>query len=407
MAIKHILKLIMKQKSISVLITLQIAIAVTIIGNTSFISYRTLQNWLIPSHIAEQQIVNVYTRVFDKNVDKGALIERDLQSLKLISGVESVSYAANELVLATVNGRNFAHATLDTDNQGENVALFAQTPGAVETLGIRVIQGRSFYDTDYIFGNSNQDQRASVVMISDDLAKALFPQQSALGQTLYLHNNRIPYQVIAVYENMMLGEVAAYTNSWYHSAIIPEAHFSTNSQVNYLLKVSKNTDKSVFDTIENTLFEEEGRIVQQVEFAARAKKRLWDGRSTFAFIMIGISGIAILVTGVGIIALVSFSISVRKKEIGVLRALGASQARVMKTLLLENTLLAVVGIAIGLFSALWLNQYFVTNLRIQGLIVPWLAAVVALCVWLLSAIAVYIPARKAANISPAQVTKTS
>lgn len=407
MAIKHILKLILKHKSISLLITLQIAIAVTIIGNTSFISYRTLQNWLIPSHIAEQQIVNVYTRVFDKNLDKGALVERDLQTLQSIAGVESVSYAANELVLATVNGRNFAHATLDEDKQGENVALFAQTPGGLETLGIQVTHGRSFYDTEYIFGHASEGQRASVVMISNALATALFPEQSALGQTVYLHNDRLPYQVIATYQDMMLGEVAAYTNSWYHSAIIPEAHFGTNSQVNYLVKVTENTDDAIFETIENKLFEEEGRLVQQVEFAARAKKRLWDGRSTFAFIMMGISAIAILVTGVGIIALVSFSISVRKKEIGVLRALGASQARIMRTLLLENSILAIVGITLGLFAAMWLNQYFVTNLRIQGLIVPWLAAAVALCVWGLSASAVYIPARKAAKISPAQVTKTS
>ncbi|MDK2594315.1 ABC transporter permease [Pseudoalteromonas obscura] len=407
MAIKHILKLILKHKSISLLITLQIAIAVTIVGNTSFISYRTLQNWLVPSHIAEEQIINVYTRAFDKNLDKGALIERDLQRLKALPGVESASYAGNELVLATVNGRNFAHNTLDTDNQGEYVALFAQTQGGAETLGVNISQGRHFYDTEYIFGAAAQNQRASVVMISNALAKKLFPQQSALGQTVYLHSDRAPYQVIAIYDDMMLGETAVYTNNWYHSAILPEAHYGRNSQINYLVKVAPNTDKTVLETIEDLLFEEDGRIVQQVEFAARAKKRLWDGRSTFAFIMMGISGIAILVTGVGIIALVSFSISVRKKEIGVLRALGASQSRVMQTLLIENSILAIVGIILGLFAALWLNQYFVTNLRIQGLIVPWLAGLVALCVWLLSATAVYIPARKAARIAPAQVTKTS
>ncbi|KZN45162.1 ABC transporter permease [Pseudoalteromonas luteoviolacea] len=408
MAIKHILKLIFKHKSISLLITLQIAIAVTIVGNTSFISYRTLQNWLIPSHMAEEQIINVYTRVFDKDLDQGALIERDLQNLRALPEVEFASYAANELVLATVNGRNFVHNSLDREKQGERLALFAQTPQGVEALGVKLTQGRTFYDTEYMFTSTGpQAQRASVVVISNTLAQALFPEQNALGQTLFLHTERLPYQVIGIYEDMMLGENAVYNNSWYHSAIIPEAHYGQNSQVNYILKVHTDGSKRTLENIENLLFKEEGRIVKQVEYAARAKKRLWDGRSTFAFIMMGISGIAILVTGVGIIALVSFSISVRTKEIGVLRALGASQNRVLRTLLLENSILAFVGIAVGLFAALWLNQYFVTNLRIQGLIVPWLAAIVAIAVWLLSACAVYIPARKAAKIAPAQVTKTS
>ncbi|OCQ19840.1 hypothetical protein A7985_18190 [Pseudoalteromonas luteoviolacea] len=407
MAIKHILKLLLKHKSTSLLITLQIAIAVTIVGNTSFISYRTLQNWLIPSNIAEEQIINVYTRVFDKKVDQGALIERDLQNLRALPEVEYASYAANELVLATVNGRNFAHDTLDKDKQGEHVALFSQTQQGVEALGITVTQGRNFYETEYIFSDSEQAKRASVVIISRALANTLFGEQSALGQTVYLHNARLPYRVIGIYADMMLGESAVYNNSWYHSAVIPEAHYAQNSQVNYILKVRTHNSEKTLESIESLLFNEEGRIVKQVEYAARAKKRLWDGRSTFAFIMMGISGIAILVTGVGIVALVSFSISVRTKEIGVLRALGASQARVMRALLVENSILAFAGIAIGLFAAMWLNQYFVTNLRIQGLIVPWLAAIVAFAVWLLSACAVYIPARKAARIAPAQVTKTS
>ncbi|KZN67086.1 ABC transporter permease [Pseudoalteromonas luteoviolacea] len=407
MAIKHILKLLLKHKSISLLITLQIAIAVTIVGNTSFISYRTLQNWLIPSHIAEEQIINVYTRVFDKELDQSALIERDLYNLRALPEVEFASYAANELVLATVNGRNFAHNTLDRDQQGAHLALFSQSQQGVEALGLNITQGRNFYDTEYIFSDGELERRASVVLISDALAATLFEKQSALGQTIYLHNERLPYQIIGTYTDMMLGESAVYNDSWYHSAVIPEAHYAQNSQVNYILRVQKGSTEQTLERIENLLFNEQGRIVKQVEYAARAKKRLWDGRSTFAFIMMGISGIAILVTGVGIVALVSFSISVRTKEIGVLRALGASQSRVMRALLVENSLLAFAGITIGLFAALWLNQYFVTNLRIQGLIVPWLAAIVAIAVWLLSAFAVYIPARKAARIAPAQVTKTN
>ncbi|WP_247749555.1 hypothetical protein [Pseudoalteromonas viridis] len=64
MSLKHILKIIVKHRNISVMILIQIAIAVTIVGNASFISYGTLKNWLIPSHLDETEILNVYTKVF-------------------------------------------------------------------------------------------------------------------------------------------------------------------------------------------------------------------------------------------------------------------------------------------------------------------------------------------------------
>ncbi|MCG7536888.1 FtsX-like permease family protein [Pseudoalteromonas sp. OOF1S-7] len=406
MSLKHILKIIIKHRNISVMILIQIAIAVTIVGNASFISYGTLKNWLIPSHLDEVEILNVYTKVFDNQVDKSALIQRDLTNLSALGEVTHVTYASNELVLATVTGSNLVYKTIDQEEAGFENAQFDVTSQGVATLSLAITQGRNFYPNEFVFAEASHNRYASVVLISETLAKSLFGEQSALGQTIYLQRARRPYQVVGVYADKMLGEGAVYEQQWYHSTIVPQAHFGNNN-VNYLIRVKPGTHDGILKDVEDVLYQQHGRIVERVEFAARAKKRLWDGRSTFAFIMIGISVIAITVTGFGIIGLVSFSVSIRQRDIGILRALGASQHTVLKTLLLENALLAFVGIVLGSFTALWLNNYFVTHLRAQGLVEPWLAVLVALAVWLLSAAAVYIPVRKAAKIAPARVTKTS
>ncbi|TMP27520.1 ABC transporter permease [Pseudoalteromonas rubra] len=405
MSLKHILKIIVKHRNISLMILIQIAIAVTIVGNASFISYGTLKNWLIPSHLDEYEILNVYTKVFDNQVDKSALIQRDLSNLSALPEVTQVTYASNELVLATVSGSNQVYKTTDQEEAGIENAQFDITSEGVATLGLTITQGRDFYPNEFVFAGSDQGRFASVALISEALAKSLFGEQSALGQTVYLQRARLPYRVVGVYANKMLGESAVYEQHWYHSTIVPQAQFGS-TDVNYLLRVKKGTSEAILKDVEDALYQQGGRIVERVEFAARAKKRLWDGRSTFAFIMIGISVIAVAVTTFGIIGLVSFSVSIRKKDIGILRALGASQSTVLKTLLIENALLAMAGILLGSFAALWLNNYFVTHLRAQGLVEPWLAVMVAISVWLLSAVAVYIPVRKAAKIAPARVTKT-
>ncbi|QPB82864.1 FtsX-like permease family protein [Pseudoalteromonas rubra] len=406
MSLKHIIKIIFKHRNISLMILIQIAIAVTIVGNASFISYGTLKNWLIPSHLDEVEILNVYTKVFDNQVDKSAMIQRDLTNLSALPDVTQVTYASNELVLATVAGSNLVYKTIQEDEAGFENAQFDVTSQGVATLGLNITQGRDFYPNEFVYAAASQNRYASVVLISEALAKTLFGEQSALGQTVYLQRARRPYQVVGVYADKMLGEGAVYEQHWYHSTIVPQAHFGS-TDVNYLLRVKKGTSEAILQEVEDQLYLQHGRIVERVEFAARAKKRLWDGRSTFAFIMIGISVIAIVVTGFGIIGLVSFSVSIRKKDIGILRALGASQHTVLKALLMENALLALAGILLGSFAAMWLNNYFVTHLRAQGLVEPWLALLVALSVWLLSAAAVYIPVRKAANIAPARVTKTN
>ncbi len=401
------MKLILKQKSISLLIVFQVAITLMIISNSAFISYATLQNWLIPSKLEEQEILNVVTQVYDEELDKGQLIQRDLTALRALPKVVSATYSGEENVIDTRRLENF----VVSDDQREDakkhtVALFGVDEQGVDTLMLSITAGRNFYGNEFVQGDETS-LPASVGLISESLALELFETTSVLGKTLYINSAKTPYQIIGTFADKMLGESATYEQSWYNAVVIPEAIYGRNSEVNYIVRVEKGTDESVLEQIENVLYQEQGRIVPRVEFSARAKKRLWDGRSSFAFVMFGISFIALVITSFGIIALVTFSVSMRKKNLGILRAIGASKSKVLSSLVIENSLLSLVGIVMGIFLSLWLNYALIKSTGIQGTPDLAVGALVTLFVWLLTCLAAYIPARKATKIAPAQVTKTS
>ena len=407
MSLKHIFKLILKQKSISLLIVIQVAITLMIISNSAFISYATLQNWLIPSKLEEQEIINVVTRTFDDQKSKMQLIEHDINAIRSLDEVVNVTYSGEENVIDTRRSSNNVYAdNQDQQAKEHSIALFGIDEQGVDTLMLKLTSGRYFYSNEYVSGDA-QTHPASVALISEALATELFGNESALGKTVYLNAAKLPYKVIGTFDNKMLGESATYNQVWYSSMVIPEAIYGRNDEINYIVRVAPGTSEAVLEKIENILYEESGRIVSRVEFSARAKKRLWDGRSSFAFVMFAISLIALIITSLGIIALVTFSISMRKKNIGILRALGASKHTVLMSLVIESSLLSFAGIVLGFFLSLWLNITLLKTLGIQGTPNILIGVLVTLFVWLLTCLAAYIPARKATNIAPAQVTKTS
>jgi len=120
----------------------------------------------------------------------------------------------------------------------------------------------------------------------------------------------------------------------------------------------------------------------------------------------GFAGFALMLASLGIYAVISYSVSQRKNEIGIRMALGASPAMVRQLILVETMHLAGIGTAIGIVGALIATRlaasllYGVTATdpaTFGGMIVV-LAAVAAL--------AGYLPAVRAAKIEPVMLLRS-
>jgi predicted lysophospholipase L1 biosynthesis ABC-type transport system permease subunit len=138
--------------------------------------------------------------------------------------------------------------------------------------------------------------------------------------------------------------------------------------------------------------------------SVRTMQEVYDksvARTSFTLVMLGIAGAMALVLGIiGIYGVISYTVSQRKREIGIRLALGAQGGDVLQMVLRQGTKLALVGVVVGLGAAFTLTR-LMTNL-LFGVTAhdPLTLVAVAVLLILVVLLASYIPARRATLIDP-------
>jgi putative ABC transport system permease protein len=131
------------------------------------------------------------------------------------------------------------------------------------------------------------------------------------------------------------------------------------------------------------------------------------GEDRFTMILFaGFAGLALLLAAVGIYGLMAFSVSQRTQEMGLRLALGATQLHVIRLILRDASILAAVGLGLGLAGSVFVGRTMRSTLYGVGtldysvlLLVSGLLVVTAL-------VASYVPARRAASIDPMKALRT-
>jgi putative ABC transport system permease protein len=112
------------------------------------------------------------------------------------------------------------------------------------------------------------------------------------------------------------------------------------------------------------------------------------------------AGLALVLATVGIYGLTSYSVSRRTHEIGLRMALGASQDKILRLVVWRGVLTAVAGVAVGLPAAIFMSRFLRAMLFGVGAMDPATFVVVPIVLVCASALACYIPARRAMRIDP-------
>ncbi|MGW4024593.1 ABC transporter permease [Streptomyces sp. NPDC005009] len=144
------------------------------------------------------------------------------------------------------------------------------------------------------------------------------------------------------------------------------------------------------------------------ETAETAADELGGFLDVIKYVMLGFAGIAVLVGVFLIVNTFSMLIAQRTRELGLLRALGADRRQVRRSVLTEAVLLGLVGSTLGLaagiglaFGLIRLMGVFGMNLKTTEMVVGWATPVTAYVVGVgVTFVAAYLPARRAAGVSP-------
>jgi len=106
-----------------------------------------------------------------------------------------------------------------------------------------------------------------------------------------------------------------------------------------------------------------------------------------------------------IIGLTSFHVSQRTKQIGTRRALGARRIDIIHQFLLENWLITTAGATLGAILTVFVAYWLEVSFEVQRLDWRYLPAGIVI-LWVLSALAAFEPARRAASVPPAVATRS-
>jgi putative ABC transport system permease protein len=231
-----------------------------------------------------------------------------------------------------------------------------------QRLSSVAIQGRgdgwSDYTTgDFIAGHDMlpADVQASnpVIILSAALAETMFGPLDPVGRTLRVGGR--PFQVIGVFEQAS----NIFASLQRNFAIVPYTaalkHLNADTQMLgvFVATAPDVTQDEAMDQVITTLRSTRGlRPSEPNNFAVVRSEQMVDTfnrvTSVFFMVMIALSSVALMVGGVGVIAIMMIAVTERTREIGIRKALGATRREILWQFLIEATTVTVIGGAIGM-----------------------------------------------------------
>lgn len=266
------------------------------------------------------------------------------------------------------------------------------SPRYFPVMGIPLLRGR-------LFDESDLSSSPPVALVSEALAKRYFPNQNPLGRHLlfgFPANGIVSREIIGIVgdiHDVSLGKepgpmlyVPFAQAPLYGAEVVVKSTLATSSVVGAIRAVTHSLDKNLPVTDIASLAD----ILSDSVAAPR-----------FRTLLLGVfGGIALILAAVGILGVISYSVSRRTHELGIRMALGAQRGSVLSMILRETLALTLIGIAVGIPCAV-ATARLITHLLFN--VTPYdpaTLAVVPVVLVAVGALASYIPARRAMKVDP-------
>lgn len=293
---------------------------------------------------------------------------------------------------------NAGNGAIFFGNQKINVESQAVTPEFLPISGRKLIAGR-------FFTNNDLQQNRSVVVIDKLLSQKLFKGKNPLGKMIYFQNKS--YYIQGVIQTRK-------TNSWSEEQgliLIPLSVYQSLKSSPFFERITITPkDSENIEQLQNqalTLLKKRFPNVEIYAFSniedVKSMEKVLNG---VTIILLLIGGIALFVGGVGIANITIASVVERTSEIGLRRAIGATQKDILIQFLLEATFISMTGgiIAIATVQGITIVTVTLLNLPYQFMYqTPLVSLGAAIMVGIISS---FIPALRASKLDPVDALRS-
>jgi putative ABC transport system permease protein len=270
---------------------------------------------------------------------------------------------------------------------------------------LKLVEGRDLTPQDVELTDPDKTQSLGhVALVTQELAKKLFPEGSAVGKTVYMGGEQELYILI-------VGVVEKLQTPWAQSGERGElsmmlANRRVGTYLQYAIRAEPGQRDRVMKDAEAAITKIPGMMMIRAESMEENRFDLYRNDRAIAWMLATVTVLLLLVTGSGIVGMATLWVNQRRKQIGVRRALGARKVDILRYFITENFIITSGGVVAGLLLAVGLNQLLVSQLELTKLPIVYLA-VGSVVLWLVGVAAVYAPAWRASGISPAIATRSA
>jgi len=397
-----ILRAMTRNRTKVALLVLEIAVTTAIVLNCIALILDQRARIHRDSGLDEANLISVTIRPWGADYADGAfradLVRRDVAALDALPGVASAS-AMRPTPLQGGGSSSQFKALGAPDSAKVRAPVYTAEPTVLATLGLELVEGRALEETDVPVQDGPQILNC---LVTRDFAEAVWPGESPVGKLIDSGSEEYPDVVVGVVARM----VTPYGGGPMESRIvIYPGRPSSESAMNYLVRAEPGARDRVFAAIDEALLATQSERQVTVRTLEEVKA---GGYSLNVFLSKVLAILMVLLLGVtalGIFGTTSYSVTQRTKQIGTRRALGAGRGAILRHFLLENTLIATMGIALGLIGAFALNVVLITQFE-GGKLSASLTLAGVLLIWGVGVAATVVPAHRASKLSPALATRT-
>jgi len=327
---------------------------------------------------------------------QAALSQRLLAATQATPGVVAATLAAS-VPFYSNEGRG-APIVAGKDSLDKLGKFLMQTgsPDYFKTVGTRILAGRGFEETD-------REGTPRVAVISEVMAKAIWPGENAIGKQFRFEGNEALITVVGVAENMRARLLLSSDEIWYY---LPVTQEDAASQYPQILARVNGRPEEYLEPLRRRLQAELPAASYMKGMPLQAlisnTQRSWQFGATM-FIAFG--GLALILAGIGLYSVIAYAVAQRTRELGVRIALGASTGRVVRMIVGESVAFAAAGIAIGGAIALYAARWIEPLLFEEPPKDPLVFGIVGLTLLAAAVLAAVRPALRAVSVDPAEVLR--
>lgn len=282
-------------------------------------------------------------------------------------------------------------------DQGWSADWQVVTPGYFQAIGMRLVKGRFFDDRDTPDG-------LQVIAVNQALVDQYFaPGEDPIGQRIRIGGPDTPWRTIVgvLADTRHHGLTGPVKREWF----VPHAQFasswgSTRRAMTLVVRTSGDPMALLGPVARVVAAKDPNLPISQVATMDEVMATAVREQRFTASLMAGFAFLALLLSAIGVYAVIAYSVSQRTREIGIRLALGADGGVVRRMVVSQGLRPALAGIALGLLGAAGLSRFLASLLIGVRPLDPVTFALVPACLLLVALASSLVPAIRATRVDP-------